>query len=169
MLFRLLLLPTIVSGLGVAGFSQPDKELKKKLESDLYKKTPYVKSAKLEGCKLRLSIDVRYDSGFHPFVGTLPNAMPTEGVLNPPHGGTSSRNLIVFEIFLDKINPNEIRVETSPRKEHKVLQVTGDKGSIWRSWNGKRDSTNNLDLTVNLKDAQIVAETVRQAVLSCTR
>lgn len=165
---RILVLISFVVMAASSGFSQVDADMKKRLESDLYKKTPYVRSAKLEGCRLKLTVDIKYDSGFHPFAGSMPNAMPTEGVLNPPFGsGSASRNIILFDVLLNSMLKDGVKLSETKRKEHSLLQVSGERNSITRTWSGKSDTTNAVDLVVNKKDAETVAKTLRKVIIAC--
>jgi hypothetical protein len=152
-------------------WGQVSKETAKALENDLYKKTPYVRSARLQNCRLTLSVDVANSTGFNPLVGTMPGAMPTEGEMNTSIiTGSGSRNLIRFDLDLAEFDTSGVVVATTKRKEHSVLMLTGrSKNAVLRTWNGKKDRSNSLDLTVYSKHDAAVAASMRAAITACTK
>jgi len=154
-----------------AVLGQVNTDAAKALEKDLFKRTPYVRSARLQNCRLTLSVDIANSTGFNPLVGTMPGAMPTEGEMNTSIiTGSGSRNLIRFEVDLAEFDTSGVVLATTRRKEHSVLMLTGrSKNAVLRVWNGKKDRSNSLDLTVYSKDDDIVAGSLRNAIAACSK
>lgn len=66
--------------------SQPRFPESAALGKDLYKKTPYVRSARVNACILTVTVDVSASLGLNPLAGTMPGSMPTEGELSAISG-----------------------------------------------------------------------------------
>ncbi len=152
-------------------WGQVSKETATALEKDLFKKTPYVRRARLQNCRLTLSVDIANSSGFNPLVGTMPGVMPTEGEMNTSIiTGSGSRNLIRFDIELAEFDTSGVVLGTTKRKEHSVLMLTGrSKNAVLRTWNGKKDRSNSVDLTVYSKDDAAVAASMRAVITACKK
>lgn len=171
MRLTLLKVPVALLASAFVALGQPDKAAQKTLEKDLYKKTPYVRKARVDGCRISLSVDVSNSAGFSPLVGAMPSITPTDGVVNTgTNAGPDSRNLILFELLLSDFDASGIVMATTKRREHTVIMFTGrSRQAVTRIWHGKKENSNSLDLTAYSKDSKSLADSLLQAISACKK
>lgn len=144
------------------------RKLQKKIESDLFKHTPDVKKARFDECLLSIDVAVTSDGKIDPTVGSVPSAIPTEGIFNSSIRSGESPNMAHFAIDLAKIDGKGIILEAMSRKDRirMVLSATTDDAISGRR-NAKPKYLKNVDVIVNSGSAVSIIRSFRDVIAIC--